>query len=99
MFPLVYILVNSFAMIWFNVSPWNNHLASLISIPSSIIMQFVSRTFHTPTDPAYFAYFIGVGTILQMYLLGLGWEFLVGKAEKLFNRKRAAASPAEIENV
>lgn len=77
-------------MLWLGVIPTIPFLISSLSLPSSFVMQFVSRTIHTPADPNYFAYLVGVGTILQMFLLGLVFEFLVDKISKLLGRNRVA---------
>jgi len=91
LFPLLYIVADASALLWLNVIPVIPFLISSVSIPSGFVMQFISRTLHTPTDPTYFAYFVGVGTILQMFLLGLVWELLVDKIQKLSVRKPVAA--------
>ena len=91
LFPLLYIATDAFSMLFFNISHVIPVLISLPSVPSSFVMRIVSRTLNAPTDPAYFAYFVVMGTILQMFLLGLVWELLVDKIHKLLDRKPVAA--------
>ena len=96
LFPLVYIALD--ACLWLFASvrvpiidfPLIPILISGLSIPSGFVMQFVTRTFGFPTDPAVFSYFVGLGTILQMYLLGLLWELLVSGVQRLVSRRRSA---------
>ena len=87
LFPLVYIVVDAFALLFFNTA----YEGPSLSIPSIFVMRIVSRTIGIPTDPTYFAYLVGVGTILQMFLLGLALELLAGKIHKLLDRKRVIA--------
>src|SRR5262249_15188142 len=92
LFPLLYIALD--ACLW--LSPWTL-IAYVLSIPSIFVMMFITKTIGFPRDPAVFSYFVVVGTILQMYVLGLLWELLVWSVEKLVRRKRvAAASMSEI---
>lgn len=91
LFPLLYIIADASALLWLNAVPMIPFLITSLSAPSGFIMRIVSRTLNTPTDPAYFAYFVVMGTILQMFLLGLVWELLVDKIRKLLARKRVAA--------
>ena len=91
LFPLLYIIADAFAMLWLNLTPIIPVLISSLSIPSSFVMRIVSRTLNASIDPTYFAYFVGAGTILQMFLIGLVWELFVDKIHSLVDRKRLAA--------
>lgn len=91
LFPLLYVIADAFAMLFLSVSPLIPSLISSISFPSSFILRIVSRILNAPSDPAYFAYFVGVGTILQMFLLGLVFELLANKIRTLVDRKRVVA--------
>ena len=90
LFPLLYIVADALSMLFLHIAPVVPVFLSTLSVPSSYVMQIVSGTFGAPTDPAYFAYFVGVGTILQMFLLGVVWEILVDRIRTLSDRKRAA---------
>jgi hypothetical protein len=81
-------VADAFSLLFFPAIPI---LMSSFSIPSSFVMRIVSRTIGIPSDPAYFAYFVVLGTILQMFLLGLAWELLVDKISKLIYRNRVPA--------
>lgn len=83
-------MADAISLLFLNVSPIIPFLISSLSAPSSFVMGIVSRTLNLPTDATYFAYFVGVGTIIQMFLLGLSWELLTGKIQGLLNRKYAA---------
>ena len=85
-FPLIYIVLD--ACLW--LSPWTLITFGL-SIPSVFAMQLVTRTTGYPRSWAVFSYFVVVGTILQMYVLGLLWELLVWSVTKLVRRGRTAA--------
>jgi len=89
LFPLIYILADAFSLLFINF-PGIRMLISSLSIPSGWVMVTISRTIGIPTDPTYFAYFVGVGTILQMFLVGLLWELLVERIRKLSDRKGLA---------
>jgi len=90
LFPSLYIVADASSMLFIGV-PAIPLLISSLSIPSSLVVGIVSRTIGVPADPTYFAYFVVMGTILQIFLLGLAWEFLVAKIQKLFDRKRVVA--------
>jgi len=86
LFPLVYVVADAFSILFFP------HMALLLSLsaPSGFVMRVVSKTLNAPTDPTYFGYVVGVGTILQMFLLGLLFELLLGARRKLFDRNCVA---------
>lgn len=86
LFPFIYIVANACTLL----IALNFSLIYVLSVPSGFVMQNVTRTIGFPRDPVVFSYFVGVGTILQMYLLGLLWELLVWSVEKLFARRRVA---------
>lgn len=87
--PLLYIVADALSMMFLNIAPVIPVFLATLSVPCGFVMGVVSRTFGVPTDPAYFAYFVGMGTILQMFLLGVVWELLVDKIRKLGDRKPA----------
>jgi len=89
LFPLVYIVADAFSLLFINFLGIPMLISSL-SIPSGWVMVTISRTIGVPTDPTYFAYFVGVGTILQMFLVGLLWELSVDKIQNLVHRKHIA---------
>jgi hypothetical protein len=91
LFPLLYVLADASSILFLSSAFAVPPLLSALSVPSNLVMGMVSRTFGGPSDPIYFGYFVGAGTILQMFLLGYIWELLVEKVHKLLNRKPAAA--------
>jgi hypothetical protein len=87
LFPLVYIVTDAISLLFINV-PMVPILVSSLRLPSSFVLEIISRTIGVPTDPAYFAYLVGVGTILQIFLLGLLWGLSVDKIRKFSQRTR-----------
>jgi len=90
LFPLLYIVADASALLFINIPPIPL-LISKLSIPSSFVMRIILKITGIPTDLTYVEYFVVLGAILQIFLLGLGWELLVNGIQKLVNRNRVAA--------
>lgn len=91
LFPLLYVLGDAFSILFLELAPAIPVFFATLSVPSNFVLQTVSRAFGGPSDPTYFAYAAGVGTILLMFLLGFVWELLIDVMRKLFSRNRVAA--------
>jgi hypothetical protein len=92
LFPLIYVVVDACRLLFVSTLG-KGSLVDTLMMPSGYLMQTVTLSIGAPRDPAVYAYFVGVGTILQMYLLGLVWEIFV---DKIKQRRRTRVTAESI---